>query len=240
MAASALQWWEDAGVDCLIGETPRNWLAEKPTAPAGTRPAPAAPDPIDAQSPFPGQLDLFRAWLRDEPTLPYAAPDAPRLCPEGDPTAGLMLMIDMPAAADCAAGRLLADADGRLLDRMLAAIGRDRAAIYLAALSCLRAPDGRFSAAAAARCADIARHHIGLAAPRALLLLGDASAKALLGGAVSQVRGRWHDLETPSGPVRTLATFSPAFLLRQPVAKALAWADLQLLIKDFEVKGPTP
>ena len=138
-AASALQWWQDAGVDILVDEIPRDWL--RPKAKAAPAAAPAA-TPADT---LPDQLDLFQAYLRDNSTLPYASASARRVCPAGDPAAGLMIVTDMPAAEDCSTGTLLSGEVGKLFDRMLAAIGRDRESIYLASLSCLRSLDGRFT-----------------------------------------------------------------------------------------------
>ena len=228
-AASALQWWADAGVDCLVDEAPRDWLRAK-TAP---KPAPQAPKPARTEA-LPDQLQLFEAYLRESEGLPYAARGAPRLLPSGDPAAGLMLIADMPGLEDAGEGRLIGGEAGRLLDRMLAAIGRNRGSIYLASLSCLRTPTGRFDAAGADKCAALARHHIGLARQKAVLVLGDAAAKALLGGGVIQTRGRWHEISTPAGQVRALATFAPALLLDQPKAKRHAWADLQLLMEGLK------
>lgn len=227
-AASALQWWLDAGVDTGIAEDARDWLKPEPKAEA----RPAIPLPAEPPSEsLPPQLDLFRAWLKDSTDLPFAGPSAPRICPSGDPAAALMVLTDMPSSEDCATGLQLSGAPGRLFDAMLKAMGLERTTIYLAALSCLRAPDGRFSRDTAMRCAEIARHHIGLVRPKALLLMGDACAKALTGASMAEARGRWHVVETPAGPVDALATFSPDFLLRQPRAKAYAWADLQMAME---------
>ena len=226
-AASVLQWWQDAGVDVLVDEAPRDWLRPKAKAPPAAAPA---PPPVDA---LPDQLDLFHAYLRDDAGLPFASPLARRVCPAGDPAAGLMIVTDMPAAEDCTTGTLLSGEVGKLFDRMLAAIGRDRNSIYLTSLSCLRSPDGRFTSEAAQQCATLARHHIGLAAPKALLLFGDAPAKALIGMGMAQARGRWHDVSTHAGPVKTIVTLPPSYLLNQPAAKALAWADLQMLMEGL-------
>jgi DNA polymerase len=230
-AASALQWWADAGVDVLVDETPRDWLRPKQKA------APAPPSVAQAaqaaQPELPNQLDLFQAWLASADSLSFARPSAPRVCPAGDPASGLMIMADMPSDADCGSGVLISGEAGRLFDRMLAAIGRSRESIYLAAMSCLRAPDGRFTADAAKNCAALARHHIGLAQPRALLLFGDACSKALLGLAVAQARGRWHEVQTHAGPVRTIVTIAPEILGKQPALKRLAWADLQMLMEGL-------
>jgi uracil-DNA glycosylase family 4 len=233
-AASALLWWRDAGLDVLVEERPRNWLKPAAPAPPASAPmAPPAPDQALEDSP-PDQLDLFQAWLAENASLPYASPSNPRICPAGDPAAGLMILTDMPTGEDCAAGTLLSGEAGRLFDRMLAAIGRDRSSIYLAALSCLRSPDGRFSTDSAKSCAALARHHAGLVMPKALLLFGDAASKALLGLPLVQARGRWHEVGTHAGPVKALVTLPPSYLLNQPGAKAHAWADLQKLIEEMK------
>ncbi|MFL6863618.1 MAG: uracil-DNA glycosylase [Allosphingosinicella sp.] len=227
-AASVLRWWSDAGVDVLLDEAPRDWLKPR------RAPIPAEA-PLEAKGDAPPeQLGLFRAWLAESPALPYATPAAPRVCPSGDPQSDLMILTDMPSSEDCAAGTLISGEAGRLFDRMLAAIGRSRETVYLAALSCLRSPDGRFNTDSARSCAALARHHAGLVKPRALLIFGDAAAKALLGLPLAQARGKWHDLPTHAGPVRTLVTLPPSYLLNQPAAKAHAWADLQRLIEEVK------
>jgi DNA polymerase len=231
-AESVLSWWAEAGVDTLVDEAPRDWLRPKPAeAPAAPAAAPAAEPPGEE---YPGQLDLFQAWLASTDRLAFAAPSAPRICPAGDPASGLMILADMPSGEDCAAGTLISGEAGRLFDRMLAAIGRDRGSIYLAALSCIRSPSGQLNSEAVKSCAALARHHVGLAAPRAVLLFGDSCARALLGLTVPQARGRWHEIATHSGPVKALATIAPRQLLESPRLKALAWADLQMLIEEVK------
>jgi DNA polymerase len=243
-AASVLQWWKDAGVDVMIDESPRDWLRPKPAAePAGLMLAearapalaPAAPAPIvEAEPALPDQLPLFRAWLAESDRVPLASPSAPRVCPSGDPASGLMILTDMPTGEDCASGTLVSGEAGRLFDRMLAAIGRNRESIYLAALSCLRSPDGRLSTGVAKNCAELARHHVGLAQPKVLLLLGDAVSKAMLGLSMAQARGRWHEIPVYGGTVRAIVTLPPDYLLKQPAAKAHAWGDLQMLIDEVK------
>jgi DNA polymerase len=226
-AASLLQWWADAGVDVLVAERPRDWLRPKDKVPPPAQPA--AKD-----EPLPGQLALFQEHLRTSDMLPLAAPLAPRICPSGDPSSGLMVMIAMPEAADCEAGALLTGEAGRLFDRMMAAIGRDRDSLYLASLSCFRSATGRLTDPAAGQCAALARHHIGLVAPKALLLFGDSCAKALLGLSVAQARGRLHEIATQAGPIKTIVTMAPDYLLTQPSAKAHAWSDLQMLVRELD------
>lgn len=226
-AQSALSWWEEAGVDTLVAETPRDWLKPAPEAPA-REPMAAGPS-----TEIPDTLDAFRAWFIDGVSLPLDGPAAPRLGPAGNPAAALMVMVDMPGAEDFAAGTLLAGEAGALFDKMLAAIGLSRETIYLASLSPLRTPTGSLDAREAEALAVIARRHIALAAPRALLLFGDACSKALVGPAVAGARGRWHELATPAGAVKTLVTIRPEKLVAMPKLKAHAWADLQLLMEEL-------
>ena len=193
-AASALKWWSDAGVDTIVAEEPRNWLAPAPAKLA------AAPEP-EAPATMPATLDAFQAWLAGAP-FPFAPPSAPRLAPAGDPASGLMVMTDMSALGG---GFFGGEADG-LFDRMLAAIGRGRETIYLASLSPVRTPSGALDRASERSLAEIARHHVALAAPDALLLFGDACARALLGMPVTKARGRWHALASPAGEIKTLVT----------------------------------
>lgn len=222
-AVSALRWWMDAGVDTIVAETPRDWLGARPQpVPAVAAPAPALPE----------TLADFQAWLRDSPDLPFASPTAPRVGPAGDPAAGLMVMVDMPSPEDAAAGRLLSGGEaGALFDRMMDAIGRSRDTIYLAPLSPVRSPSGTLDGRSAARLAEIALRHIALVKPAALLLFGDIVSRALVGSAVAGARGRWHDLATPTGAIKTLVTIRPEKLVLQPGMKKLAWADLQMLLK---------
>lgn len=227
-AASALSWWQEAGVDTIVGEEARNWLAPpQPPAAKASEPAPAMPQ-------APQTLEEFQAWLRESPDLPFASPTAPRVGPSGDPQSGLMVFVDMPSAEDTAAGQLLSGPAGALFDRMLAAIQRSRDTIYLAPLSPVRSASGAIDANSAVTLADLARRHIGLAAPKAVLLFGDSCAKALVGTAVAGARGRWHAVETPVGPVKTLVTIRPEKLLQQPGLKSLAWADLQILMEGLK------
>jgi DNA polymerase len=221
-AASALDWWREAGVDMVVGEEPRDWL--KPTAKAAAAPAPPVPAVL------PDTLEAFHDWLATTADLPFAAPSVRRARPVGDPASGLMVLVDMPSPE----GGLLAGKAGDLFDRMLIAIGRSRETIYLASLSPIRTPTGTIDDKHAARLGEIARHHIGLVAPRTLLLFGDICGKALVGAPVAGARGKWHEIVTRNGPIKTLVTIKPEKLDAMPGMKKLAWADLQLLMEELK------
>lgn len=234
-AESALGWWEDAGVDTIVGEEPRDWLAPpRPAAarPAGPAEAPAAPPPpVEA---IPDALPAFQAWLAESDAIPFAAPGVRRVAPAGDPAAGVMVIGDVPSLEDSANGILFSGEQGVLVDAMLKAIGLGRETIYLAPFSPIRPTTGRIDPESVRVLTDIMRHHIGLVSPRALLIFGDSCSRALLGLNMAQARGRWHEVETPRGPIRALVTIRPQELIAQPKNKAHAWADLKLLMEGLK------
>jgi uracil-DNA glycosylase family 4 len=221
-AVSALDWWQQAGVDMIVGEEPRDWLNPKTkSAPVQAPPAPTA---------LPDTLTAFHDWLATTADLPFCSPSARRDLPSGDPASGLMVLVDMPSPE----GGLLAGEAGALFDRMLTAIGRDRETIYLASLSPIRTASGIIEDRHAARLGHVARHHIGLVAPQTLLVFGDICGKALVGAPVAGARGRWHEIATEKGPIKTLVTIKPEKLNDMPAMKKLAWADLQMLMEELK------
>lgn len=225
-AASALDWWREAGVDTLVDEAPRDWLspAVAPPAPGGPAVATTAPRPAV----LPANLREFQAWRIGEhaPDFGWGTP----IAPVGDADSGLMVLLDMPERDDAATGQLLSGEAGRLFDRMLAAIGRDRATIYLASLAVARPVSGQIAAEQLDPLADLARHHIALARPKRLLLLGNAVSRAVLGANAAAVREILHVVNHGGGQSEAVASFHPRFLLQQPARKAEAWRDLQMVI----------
>jgi len=222
-AASALDWWAEAGVDALVEDAPRAWLAEGRTAAAPATPvaevAPAAA--------LPDTLDAFEAW-RVGPGAPEAGWPGRPIAASGDPAADLAILVDMPEREDT--DTLLTGPAGALFDRMLAAIGRDRSSIYLAPLCAVRPMSRQVAADLEARLAEIARHRLALTRPKRLLVMGNAASRALLGIDAAAGRGRLHVLNHDGGQTETVASFPPRFLLDQPRRKADAWKDLQLVI----------
>lgn len=227
---SLLSWWQDAGVDTFVDDDPRDWLTPPLRAPAPVETA--APAPKVAPAGLPTTLVEFQDWLRTSDDI--AIPTATRMAPAGDSASGLMLLVDQPEAGDTEAGQIMTGEIGRLFDRMMAAIGRDRASIYLAAMAPGRSAGGYVDPAAAAMFTRLARHHVGLAQPRALLLMGEAPSRALLNLGFVEARGRIHEIEIAGTTVRAIATFHPRTLIQHPAQKARAWADLQLLMKTLE------
>lgn len=222
--ASALEWWCDAGVDTLAADEPRDWLA-LPVAKAVA----AAVEPAVASAPaeiLPDTLEGFLAWRLGE-----AAPEAewltPRIGPSGSSGADLMILTDMPEPDD--SDRLMTGAPGRLLDRMLAAIGESRESVYLASLAVARPLTGRIPGEAEPRLIALARHHIELAGPKRLLLLGQSASRVQGTTSGSGEANASHDINHFSGDRQVVASYHPRFLLERPAAKAEAWKQLVLL-----------
>lgn len=245
--ASLMGWWEGAGFDVLVDEAPRDWLAR--AEPPVARPviaaisqqaaAPVPPAPVRSEPPaqaaepgLPDTLAGFQSWLAtsDAISMPLSA----RVAASGDPASGLMVLIDLPEAEDPASGRLLSGPAGDLFDKMLAAMGRDRQSLYLSAMAPGRPTGGFVDRAQGALFARLARHHVALARPRALLLMGEQPSRIFLDLGFVEARGRVHDVLLPGGAVGAVATFHPRTLLQHPQQKRRAWEDLQLLMKHLE------
>lgn len=222
-----LAWWRDAGVDVLVDDTPRDWL--QPTPPPAAAPDAAPVAAVARPETLPTSLPQFHEWLATA-EFALAGPPPTRLAAAGDPAADLMVLTDLPESGDEAAATLLSGEAGALFDRMLAAIGRDRSSIYLAALSVTRTPDGKIDPDGCAALAPIARHHIALVRPHRVLLLGDCVVPALLGQPLPEARGGLRHLNQDGANMACVATFHPRFLLRHPAFKAQAWQDLRLLL----------
>jgi DNA polymerase len=177
---------------------------------------------------MPANLREFEAWR-----ISAAAPDGgwnTPIAPQGHAGSGLMVLVDMPEREDASTGQLLSGEPGRLFDRMLAAIGRDRQSIYLASLAVARPLSGQVAAEAQDRLAEIARHHIALVRPKRVLLLGDAVSRAVLGTGMAAARQSLHLLNHAGGQSEVVASFHPRLLLDRPAYKAEAWRDLQMVI----------
>lgn len=221
-AASALDWWRDAGVDTLVDDAAFDWLGAIPRAAI----APAAA----AATALPASLADFGAW-RVSAAVPEADWGAALIAAAGPVDADLMVVVDCPERDD--REQLLGGAAGRLFDRMLASIGRTRAEIHLASVCVARPVAGRMPRGVEARLAEIARHHVALVAPPRLLVLGDAAGRALLSTDAADLRGRLRALNHKTGTTtRAVASFHPRFLLEKPACKAEAWKDLQMLMGE--------
>ncbi|CAK0767195.1 uracil-DNA glycosylase [Azospirillaceae bacterium] len=158
---------------------------------------------------------------------------------DGNPKAPLMLVGEAPGEDEDRQGRPFVGVSGQLLDRMLRWINLDRAKFYITNILPWRPPGNRSpTPTEIASCLPFIERHIELIDPQFLVLLGGSAAKALLGRpeGITKLRGRWFEYQTPRlpRPIPTLPIFHPAYLLRSPTEKRLAWRDLLLLQKRME------
>jgi uracil-DNA glycosylase len=160
---------------------------------------------------------------------------AKNLCfADGSPQARVMFVGEAPGAEEDRAGLPFVGRSGQLLDRMLAAIGLDRTSVYIANLVPWRPPGNRTpTPQEAAICRPFIDRQIELCDPDIVVCLGAPSAQALLGikEGILRSRGKWFAYDTGSRTVKALATLHPAYLLRQPLQKRLAWRDFRALKK---------
>jgi uracil-DNA glycosylase len=222
---SALDWWAEAGVDTLADDLPRNWLAAAPTTSETAEAIPAAAPRAPAEANLPDTLDAFRAFLLADATVP--GPASMRIDAAGDVATGVVIIVDMPEAEDRASGRLLSGEVGALFDRMLGAIKLSREQIYLIPFSPARTTTGRLSLAEIKPLMPLLLHHLSLANPRKLLLLGDAPAQALLNLPAAKARETVHSVTIGETGVPTVASIHPRIVHMRRDYRPLAWADLQ-------------
>jgi uracil-DNA glycosylase len=151
---------------------------------------------------------------------------------DGNPQARVMFVGEAPGRDEDIAGLPFVGRSGKLLDRMMAAIGLDRTQAYIANVVPWRPPGNRTpTPQETAICLPFIRRQIDLAAADILVCLGQPSTQTLLQTkeGITRTRGRWFKFDTGSREIRALATYHPAFLLRSPLQKRLAWRDFLAL-----------
>ncbi|MFA9201576.1 MAG: hypothetical protein ACEQR8_10420 [Cypionkella sp.] len=178
--AAMLGWWREAGVDAVFRDQAETWLAQPEAAtPAAAEPARrvAAPPPPPPPAPqaggpresWPRDLDGFRRWWLAEPSLD-AGGLAPRIAPEGPAGAPLMVLVAMPEEEDRDA--LLSGPQGRLLAGFLGAAGLAPGQVYRAAVLPRYTPFPDWGELEREGLGTLAAHHVALARPQRLLVLG--------------------------------------------------------------------
>jgi uracil-DNA glycosylase family 4 len=256
---AALDWYRAVGVDFAVGEEPVDRFAAS-AAPSRARAAPAAvvpsPAPISpaaapalALSPAADAaetmalaagartLDELRAVMDTYEGCTLKKRATQLVFADGNPDAEIMLVGEGPGEQEDLVGKPFVGRAGQLLDRMLAAIGLDRTKVYIANMVPWRPPGNRDpSPEEMALCTPFLLRQVELVAPRLLVTLGNVPTKSLFGttNGITRMRGQWRDLTVGNHPVRALATLHPAYLLRTPASKALAWQDMLSLKQAME------
>jgi uracil-DNA glycosylase len=155
---------------------------------------------------------------------------------DGNPDANIMFVGEAPGADEDRQGVPFVGRAGQLLDKMLASIGLDRTKVYIANVVPWRPPGNRTpTPLETASCLPFTRRQIELVDPKILVCLGAAAAQTLLGTkeGILRLRGRWLPYRTDAKEIQAIAMLHPAYLLRQPAQKKLAWQDLRMLAKEI-------
>src|SRR5665647_1968762 len=255
-ARDLIDFYLEAGVDALVGEQPVDRFAPETAAPparvaqpvarppdleiegSAARAAPQAPDEaaMAARQAAKGAktLDELRALLDTFDGCALKATATQLVFADGNPQAKLMLVGEAPGRDEDIEGLPFVGRSGKLLDRMLAAIGLDRTSVYIANIVPWRPPGDRTpTPQEAAICLPFILRQIELVDPDILACLGGPSAQTLRGikEGITKTRGRWLTFNSGKREIRAIATFHPAFLLRSPLQKRFAWRDMLAIKK---------
>jgi DNA polymerase len=155
---------------------------------------------------------------------------------DGEPASRIMFIGEAPGREEDRDGRPFVGAAGKLLDLMLASIALDRTSAYIINVLPWRPPDNRTpEPTEVAQCIPFLRRHIELVQPGILVLLGAVAVRHVLGLAegIMKYRGRWMEYRVGEVMIPVMPTLHPAYLLRQPAHKKLAWRDLQAVEKKL-------
>ena len=261
-AAQLLAFYLEAGVDCALGDEPVDRLSEPEPAPAPVvREAPPAPiaRPVSApmlsglaEPPAPdAAIASARELARTAPTLEVLRDllekfdgcalksTASRLVfADGNPKARVMFVGEAPGRDEDIAGLPFVGRSGKLLDRMIAAIGLDRTKVYIANVIPWRPPGNRTPTPQETQiCLPFIQRQIELVNPDVMVTLGNPSTQTLLGTreGIMRTRGKWFDYDTGTRTIRALPTFHPAYLLRSPPYKRMSWQDLRAIAKVLAI-----
>jgi DNA polymerase len=153
---------------------------------------------------------------------------------DGNPNARVMFVGEAPGRDEDLEGLPFVGRSGKLLDRMLAAIGLDRTSVYITNIVPWRPPGNRDPSLQETQiCLPFITRQIQLVDPNVLVCLGKPATAGLLGvtEGIRKTRGRWFSYQTGTREIRAIPTFHPAYLLRTPIEKRFAWRDFLAIKK---------
>ena len=156
---------------------------------------------------------------------------------DGNPKSRIMLIGEAPGANEDKEGLPFVGRAGALLDKMLNAIDLDRQKVYISNIVNFRPPENRRPTdEEIKRYLPFITKHIEIINPKILVLLGSTAMNALIGNdiVISKMRGKWIEKKFGNCKTSVIITFHPAFLMRQPAQKKMAWIDLKM-IRDKKI-----
>ena len=159
---------------------------------------------------------------------------------DGNPNSKIMIIGEGPGANEDKEGLPFVGRAGQLLDRMLKSIDLDRDNVYITNVVNYRPPENRKPTDEEInKYLPFLKRHINIVKPKILLLLGSTALNAILGNEVviSKARGKWYEKKIDKITISIIASFHPAFLMRQPEQKKLAWIDLKMIRKKMKDLG---
>ncbi len=157
---------------------------------------------------------------------------------DGNPNAKVMIVGEGPGANEDKEGFPFVGRAGQLLDKMLNAINLSRENVYITNVVNYRPPENRKPTdKEVQRYLPFLKRHIDIIKPKIILLLGSTAMNALLADAkvISQMRGKWFDIEVNNRKILTIVSFHPAYLLRQPDQKRFSWIDLKMIREKLKI-----
>ena len=156
---------------------------------------------------------------------------------DGNPKSKIMLIGEAPGANEDEEALPFVGRAGALLDKMLSAINLDRKKVYISNIVNYRPPDNRRPTdEEIKRYLPFITKHIEIINPKIIVLLGSTAMNALIGKEVviSKMRGKWIEKKFGNCKTSVIITFHPAFLMRQPAQKKMAWIDLKM-VRDRKI-----
>jgi DNA polymerase len=254
-----LAFYLEAGVDCALMDEPVNRLSDGSVAapreqsqapPARSAPA-AMPTTRSEAAPAPEvaiqsareaarsapSLEVLRALLERFDGCALKSTATRLVFADGNPLARIMFVGEAPGREEDIEGLPFVGRSGQLLNRMIAAIGLNRGNAYIANVIPWRPPGNRTPTPQETLvCLPFIQRQIELVNPDVLVTLGNPSTQTLLStrDGIMKTRGKWFDYDTGTRKIRAMATFHPAYLLRSPSYKRLAWQDLRAIAKALE------
>jgi uracil-DNA glycosylase family 4 len=204
--------------------------------PAAPSVAPSVPPPLPeeailaarAAAKSASSLEALRAIMQDFEGCALRTTAKQLVFGDGNPQARLMFVGEAPGSEEDQTGIPFVGKSGQLLDKMLGAIGIARADVYIANVVPWRPPGNRDPSIHETQiCLPFIQRQIELVGPQVLVCLGKPATATLLGvtEGIRRARGRWLVYKTDTREVRAMPTFHPAYLLRTPIEKRMAWRD---------------
>jgi uracil-DNA glycosylase family 4 len=178
---------------------------------------------------MPGDLATFRTWLAQDRTQPEVSWHGPVCLPSATIGATLLVLTDMPGETIDDPALPFDPAQARFMGAMIAAIGLRMDDVAFAPLTFRRPLGGVIDDETAAILARRMRHYLGLARPKAVLILGDRTNRALNTTQAASGPGHLSEINLDGGILKVAALASPEHLMRRPTAKAKSWQTLCLL-----------